>query len=73
MRKLSTAIAATFFAITVTVTVTAALPTHAAEAGGHCGIPSVPEAWSPEGRAPYTPPPVPEAWSPEGQKTSTCT
>ena len=31
------------------------------------GIPSVPEAWSPEGRAPYTPPSTPEAWSPEGR------
>ena len=36
-----------------------------------CEIPSVPEAWSPEGRAPYTAS-VPEAWSPEGRRSSSC-
>jgi hypothetical protein len=61
MRKLSSLIAAMALAVTLTSAV------DHAEAGGGAEIPSVPEAWSPEGRAPYTPPPVPEAWSPEGQ------
>ena len=37
---------------------------------GKVHIPSVPEAWSPEGRAPYTPPSAGEAWSPEGREAA---
>lgn len=64
MRKLNGAIAV---AALVLALGSGTAPATAAPAE-HGDIPSVPEAWSPEGRAPYTPPPTPEAWSPEGRR-----
>ena len=66
MPKLRGALAAA--ALSVAICGGAMVSVHAAPARP-AGIPSVPEAWSPEGRAPYTPPSTPEAWSPEGRGT----
>jgi hypothetical protein len=42
-------------------------------AAPHLEVRSVPEAWSPEGRAPHSGPSVPEAWSPEGRAAAAAT
>ena len=62
MRKLNGAIAAAALVLSLSA---GAAPAHAGVVDG-IDIPSVPEAWSPEGRAPYTQA-TPEAWSPEGR------
>ena len=43
------------------------VPAEGRATGRADAVVSVPEAWSPEGRAPYTPPSLPEAWSGEGR------
>lgn len=65
MRKLNGPIAAVAF-----FTILSAATALASAGEDRPDIPSVPEAWSPEGRAPYTPLAVPEAWSPEGRSSS---
>ena len=51
MRKLNGAIAAAALVLSLSAGI---VPAHARDVDG-VDIPSVPEAWSPEGRAPYTP------------------
>jgi hypothetical protein len=51
MRKLNGAIAAAALVLSLSAGI---VPAHASDVDG-VDIPSVPEAWSPEGRAPYTP------------------
>ena len=63
MHKLNGAIAAAALVLSLAA---GTVPAGAGSVDG-IDIPSVPEAWSPEGRAPYTPPSVAEAWSPEGR------
>ena len=65
MLKLKKTIAAT--TLLATVIGGSIAPAEGRVTGRGLEAPSVPEAWSPEGRAPYTPPSVPEAWSIEGR------
>jgi hypothetical protein len=64
MIKITRTLAATALALLLLGSASAA---HGAATGDRPDIPSVPEAWSPEGRADYVPS-LPEAWSPEGSK-----